>query len=87
VRPKRECAQKWRKATKECGFFFYIHSCGSAIHCSKSATIRYNTPITRDRGIFIMEHYMANEKIEAYLKALESEERAAATIEKCRCAC
>lgn len=43
--------------------------------------------ITRDRGIFIMEHYMANEKIEAYLKALESEERAAATIEKYRCAC
>ena len=31
-----------------------------------------------------MEHYMANEKIEAYLKALESEERAAATIEKYR---
>ena len=29
---------------------------------------------------------MANEKIEAYLKALESEERAAATLEKCRCA-
>ena len=27
---------------------------------------------------------MANEKIEAYLKALESEERAAATIEKYR---
>lgn len=49
--------------------------------------MRYNTPIKRDRGIFIMEHYMANEKIEAYLKALESEERAAATIEKYRCAC
>ena len=31
-----------------------------------------------------MEHYKANEKIEAYLKALESEERAAATIEKYR---
>ena len=31
-----------------------------------------------------MEYYMANEKIEAYLKALESEERAAATIEKYR---
>ena len=30
---------------------------------------------------------MANEKIEAYLKALESEERAPATIEKYRCAC
>ena len=29
-----------------------------------------------------MEYYMANEKIEAYLKALESAERAAATIEK-----
>ena len=49
--------------------------------------IPHNTPIKRDRGIFIMEHYMANEKIEAYLKALESEERAAATIEKYRCAC
>lgn len=31
-----------------------------------------------------MEHYMANEKIEAYLKALENEERAAATVEKYR---
>ena len=31
-----------------------------------------------------MEYYMANEKIEAYLKALENEERAAATIEKYR---
>ena len=46
--------------------------------------MRYNTPITRDRGIFIMEHYMTSEKIEAYLKELSNEERAAATIEKYR---
>ena len=46
--------------------------------------IRYNTPITRDRGIFIMEYYMTDERITEYLKALESEERAAATIEKYR---
>ena len=31
-----------------------------------------------------MEHYMTNEKIDHYLKALENEERAAATIEKYR---
>ena len=31
-----------------------------------------------------MEHYMIIEKIEAYLKALENEERAAATVEKYR---
>ena len=30
--------------------FLYSY-CGSAIHCSKSATIRYNTPISLDRGI------------------------------------
>ena len=49
-----------------------------------STSIRYNTPITRDRGIFIMEYYMTDERIAEYLKALESEERAAATIEKYR---
>ena len=49
-----------------------------------STSIRYNTPITRDRGIFIMEYYMTDERIEAYLKALENEERTAATIEKYR---
>lgn len=43
----------------------------------------HTTHIMRDRGIFIMEHYMIIEKIEAYLKALENEERAAATVEKC----
>ena len=31
-----------------------------------------------------MEHYMTDKMVEAYLKALESEERAAATIEKYR---
>ena len=31
-----------------------------------------------------MEHYMTNEKIDHYLKALENEERAAATVEKYR---
>ena len=31
-----------------------------------------------------MEHYMMSEKIDHYLKALENEERAAATIEKYR---
>lgn len=30
---------------------------------------------------------MTDKMVEAYLKALESEERAAATIEKYRCAC
>ena len=46
--------------------------------------IPHNTHITRDRGIFIMEHYMTSEKIEAYLKELSNEERAEATIEKYR---
>ena len=46
--------------------------------------MRYNTPIKRDRGIFIMEYYITDKMVEAYLKALESEERAAATIEKYR---
>ena len=49
-----------------------------------STSIRYNTPITRDRGIFIMEYYMTDERIAEYLKALENEERATATIEKYR---
>ena len=31
-----------------------------------------------------MEHYMTSEKIDHYLKALENEERAAATVEKYR---
>lgn len=31
-----------------------------------------------------MEHYMTDKMVEAYLKALESEERAAATVEKYR---
>ena len=31
-----------------------------------------------------MEHYMTDKMVEAYLKALENEERAAATIEKYR---
>ena len=44
----------------------------------------HTTHITRDRGIFIMEHYMTSEKIEAYLKELSDEERAEATIEKYR---
>ena len=72
-----------RSHSREWLLFLYSY-CGSAIHCSKSATIRYNTPITRDRGIFIMEYYMTDERITEYLKALENEERAAATIEKYR---
>ena len=36
-----------------CEWLLFLYSyCGSAIHCSKSATIRYNTPISLDRGIF-----------------------------------
>ena len=46
--------------------------------------IPHNTPIKRDRGIFIMEYYMTDERIAEYLKALENEERAAATVEKYR---
>ena len=46
--------------------------------------IPHNTHIMRDRGIFIMEYYMTDERITEYLKALENEERAAATIEKYR---
>ena len=45
----------------------------------------HTTHISREIGvIFIMEHYMTDKMVEAYLKALESEERAAATIEKYR---
>lgn len=43
----------------------------------------HTTHIMRDRGIFIMEYYMTDERIAEYLKALENEERAAATVEKC----
>ena len=52
---------------------------------SRFSVLQYATiPLSREIGVFFMEHYMTNEKIEHYLKALENEERAAATIEKYR---
>jgi len=43
------------------------------------------TPLSLLIGVFfIMEYYMTDERITEYLKALENEERAAATIEKYR---
>lgn len=75
-----ECGIEYSTA----GDIYYIHTAG--VQFTVRNPRQYVTiPLSREIGVFLLWNiYMTDKMVEAYLKALENEERAAATIEKYR---